>query len=133
DTLTEEEIAANKAELATVQAIRSNDAKPIVEDLSKQLDGLSNSVSPEQKALDEAARKKSYEKPLEPFADQLVKDFPTKVALSPEEGVELTYSMPEDFTATIKDEAKEYFNHPDMQVNAETVQEFVTLKKALYL
>lgn len=133
DTLTDEEIAANKAELETVQAIMSNDAKPIVDDLKKQLDGLSNSVSPEQKALDEAARKKSYEKALEPFADQLVKDFPTKLALSPEEGVELTYDMPEDFTATIKDEAKEYFNHPDMQVNAETVQEFVTLKKALYL
>lgn len=133
DTLTEEEIQANKEELETAQELMRIAAKPVVENLRKELDGLTNFESPEQRALDEAARKKSYEKALEPFTQKLAESFPKEIRLEVEEGVVLTYPLPEGFADSVKQEALGFFNHPDMQVNEESVNEFVTIKKALAL
>lgn len=131
--LTAEEIQANRDEEETILSIMENDAKPVVEGLKKSLSDIQNSVSPEQKALEEAARKKAYEKALEPFADQLANDLPKKIELPLEGDLKLTYDLPEDFLASAKQEAIEYFNHPDMEVNSESVGDFVTMKKALYV
>src|SRR5690606_33943128 len=133
ELLSDQEKADNQAELETIQAIMKNDAKPVLESFQNELKGLVDSVSPEQKALEEAARKKSYEQALEPFTEQLAKEFPNKLNAPLEDGVELSYDLPEEFTASIKQEALEYFNHPDMVVNEQTVKEFTTLKKALFL
>lgn len=134
DTLTPEEIQERKDELEIVQARMQDEANPVVEGFKKELEGLSEIESPEQKKLDEAAKRKSYEKALEPFATKLAESFPTKIALpTGEEGVEISYDLPEDFAASAKQEAIEFFNHPDMEVNEKSVNEFVTTKKALFV
>lgn len=133
DDLTPDEIQSNKEELETIHAEMKNVAKPIIAGFQKELEGYSNVDSPEQKALDEAARKKSYEKALEPFAQKLTDDFPKKISFSPAEGVDLSYDIPEDFIASVKEEAMSHFNHPDLEVNNDTVNDFLTLKKALYV
>lgn len=132
EVLTAEEIEKNKSDLEIAEALMAKDAKAVKESFKEQLDGLSQLVSPEQKAIDEAARKRAYEKQLEPFADHLTKDFPRKLPLRAGE-TELTYDIPEEFISTIKSEAIAYFNHPDIEVNEKTVNEFLTLKKALFL
>lgn len=134
DTLTPEEIEERKDQLEIVNARMEDDAKPVIQGFEKELEGLNNIESPEQKALDEAAKRKAYENALEPFVSKLQESFPKKIVLpTGEEGVEFAYDLPEDFLESVKSEAKEYFNHPDMEVNQETVNEFVTMKKALFV
>ena len=134
DTLTEEEIKERKDELEIVQARMQDDAKPVLDGFKKELEGLSEIESPEQKKLDEAARRKSYEQALEPFAQKLSESFPKNMSLPiGENGAEVSYDLPEGFAESAKKEALEFFNHPDMEVNEETVNEFVTIKKALFV
>lgn len=134
DTLTEEEIQERKGKLELATARMEDDAKPILDGFKTELEGLTNIESPEQKALDEAAKRKSYEKALEPFVESLQKSFPEKIVLpTGEEGVEFSYDLPKEFLDSIKTEAKDYFNHPSMEVNKENVDFFVKLKKALFV
>lgn len=133
DELTESELKDHEEKLEIANERIKVAAKSVIEDLKKEFGEISESASPEAKALEEAARKKSYEKALEPFVEQLSNDLPSKIELPIDDEIKFTYDLPKDFAESAKQEAKEYFNHPDIKVSAETVQEFVTLKKALYI
>lgn len=132
EVLTSEEIAANKKELEIITEIMRGDAAPIRKEMQTEFESLKTEISPSEKAIQEQAAKLQYREKLSPFVSQIQADFPKKLVIGDDStGGALTYDVPEEFLSSIKDDAMEYFL--DREVSPETVNEFVTVKKALWL
>lgn len=131
EVLTEAELATNKEELELAEAIMKTDAEPVRKQMEEQFLSLKNEVSASEKALKEAASIKAYKTKLEPFAEKLQMDFPKKLVVGDDSTGLLSYDLPKDFIDSVKEDAIEFFL--DREVSPESVEEFVTAKKALWL
>ena len=131
ELLTASELEEQKSELAYIDELMKSDANPVRKELKEQLASLSTTESPSEKALKEAAAKQAYQAKLDPFVNQLASSFPKQLVVGDESTGQLTFDVPADLLEQIKTEAKEYFL--DQEVNEQSVNEFITSQKALWL
>lgn len=131
ESLTPSEIEYNKSELDYANELMKADADPLRKDLKSTLAELSSTESPSEKALKEAAAKQSYRTKLDPFVNQLASSFPKQLVVGDESTGQLTYDVPSDLLEKVKTQAYDYFM--DQEVSPESVQEFVTAQKAMWL
>lgn len=131
ESLTTSEIEYNKSELDYANELMKADADPLRKELKSQLSELSSTESPSEKALKEAAAKQSYRTKLDPFVNQLASSFPKQLVVGDESTGQLTYDVPSDLLEKVKTQAYDYFM--DQEVSPESVQEFVTAQKAMWL
>ncbi len=122
ESLTESEKISYEAVLEKMRL----DAEPVSKMIAEKLSEISSPELKEGKEVLEMAAKESYKKSLEPFANLLTAQFPKKIEYEAN-GQKLSYDVPQDEIASIKEEAMEFFF--DREVNEKSVAEFIEAKK----
>lgn len=130
EVLSSSELENNNKELELANAMMKVDAEPVRAEMQTEFEALKNEPSASEIALQKAAAEKAYRTKLEPFAEKIQADFPKKLTIGDESTGILSYDVNEEFLSSIKEDAKDYFM--DREVSPESVEEFMTVKKAIW-